>query len=171
MAALLDEVDAVLLETNDGRLHLEQATEVFESRKIVFSDKPIAASLKDTQAIFKVAAEHQVPVFSASSLRYSPSTQEVANGKIGEILGADTYSPAKLEKTHPDLFWYVIHGVESLYTVMGLGCKHVHRVFRENMDLVVGEWDEGRIGTFRGLRTEKGRLWRCGIWAPMVLHR
>jgi len=152
---LLDQVEVVLLETNDGRLHLEQAQQVFEAGKPVFIDKPIAASLQDTKAIFNEAKKHEIPVWSASSLRYGPATQEVANGKIGRILGADTYSPAKLEKTHPDLFWYGIHGVESLYTVMGTGCKQVHRVFREEMELVTGEWEDGRIGTFRGLRTEK----------------
>ena len=36
---LLDEVDVVLLETNDGRLHLEQAQEVFEAGKPAFIDK------------------------------------------------------------------------------------------------------------------------------------
>lgn len=152
---LLDEVEVVLLETNDGRLHLEQAREVFEAAKPVFIDKPIAASLAHTKAIFKAAEEHNVPVFSASSLRYSPSTQEVAKGKIGKILGADTYSPASLEQTHPDLFWYGIHGVESLYTVMGTGCKQVTRIFRQDMEVVTGEWEDGRIGTFRGLRTPK----------------
>ncbi len=43
--ALLDEVDFVLLETNDGRRHLEQALPVFEAGKPVFIDKPISASL------------------------------------------------------------------------------------------------------------------------------
>jgi predicted dehydrogenase len=152
---LLSEVEVVLLETNDGRLHLEQSQQVFEAGKPVFIDKPIAASVKDTLAIFKTAEKHQVPVFSASSLRYSPSTQEVAQGKIGRVLGADTYSPAKLESTHPDLYWYGIHGVESLYTVMGTGCKQVTRIFRDEMEVVTGEWEDGRIGTFRGLRTEK----------------
>lgn len=152
---LLHEVDVVLLETNDGRLHLEQSQKVFEAGKRVFIDKPIAASVKDTLAIFEMAKKHEVPVFSASSLRYSPSTQEVAKGKIGRVLGADTYSPAKLESTHPDLYWYGIHGVESLYTVMGEGCKQVTRIFRDDMEVVTGEWDDGRIGTFRGLRTEK----------------
>ena len=152
---LLNEVDVVLLETNDGRMHLEQSQQVFEAGKPVFIDKPIAASVKDTLAIFEIAEKHQVPVFSASSLRYSPSTQEVAKGKIGRVLGADTYSPAKLEATHPDLYWYGIHGVESLYTVMGTGCKQVTRIFRDDMEVVTGEWEDGRIGTFRGLRTEK----------------
>lgn len=152
---LLDQVEVVLLETNDGRLHLEQAQQVFEAGKPTFIDKPIAGSLDDTKQIFKEAMKHEVPVWSASSLRYSPTTQEVANGKIGKVLGADTYSPAKLEKTHPDLYWYGIHGVESLYTVMGTGCNQVSRIFRDEMEVVTGEWEDGRIGTFRGLRTEK----------------
>jgi len=154
--SLLSEVDVVLLETNDGRLHLEQAMPVFEARKPVFIDKPIAASLSDTLALFEAAKTYQVPMFSASSLRFAPSTQEVATGnKIGAVLGADTYSPATIEPTHPDLFWYGIHGVEALYTIMGTGCKQVRRVFREDMDIVVGEWEDGRIGTFRGIRKGK----------------
>lgn len=148
---LLKKVDVVLLETNDGRLHLEQAMEVFKSGKRVFIDKPIAASLVDAIAIFKAAEKYNVPVFSASSLRFTPGAQEIASGKIGKVLGAETYSPCKIEKTHPDLFWYGIHGVETLYTVMGIGCKSVVRVNSEVSDVVVGTWDEKRIGSFRGI--------------------
>ncbi len=155
IGALLDQVDVVLLETNDGRLHLEQALQVFEAGKKVFIDKPIAASLADTLKIFAAAEEYNVPVFSASSLRFSPGTQEVANGTaVGEVLGADTYSPARLEETHPDLFWYGIHGIESLCTIMGTGCKQVRRTKSDLMDQVTAEWADGRIGTFRGLRTD-----------------
>ena len=77
---------------------------------------------------------------------------EVLSGVIGNITGAETYSPAKLEKTHPDLFWYGIHGVETLFTAMGTGCQSVVRVSNEETDLVVGTWKDGRIGTFRGIR-------------------
>ena len=70
-----------------------------------------------------------------------------------KVLGADTYSPAALEKTHPDLFWYGIHGVETLYSVMGTGCKSVTRVSTPDTDIVVGIWADGRTGTFRGTRT------------------
>ena len=104
IAELLDQVEFVLLETNDGRLHLEQARMVIEAGKALFIDKPIAASLKGAVEIFSLAAVHQVPVFSSSALRFSPSTQAVVGGKIGKVLGVDTYSPAILEKTHPDLF-------------------------------------------------------------------
>jgi len=149
---LLTKVDVVLLETNDGRLHLEQALPVLKARKPVFIDKPIAASLADAVAIFKAAKEYGVPVFSSSSLRYMSSAREIAKGKVGKIIGADVYGPAVIEKTHPDLFWYGIHAIETLYTVMGTGCQTVTRTYTEGTDVVVGVWKDGRIGTFRGIR-------------------
>jgi hypothetical protein len=105
--------------------------------------------------IFEKAKEKSVPVFSSSSLRYMENAQLVANGEVGEVVGASTYSPCKLEPTHPDLFWYGIHGVETLYTVMGTGCQKVSRVHTEGADVVTGIWDDGRIGTFTGTRTGK----------------
>ncbi|ODS78436.1 MAG: dehydrogenase [Cytophagaceae bacterium SCN 52-12] len=152
IADLLKQVDVVLLETNDGRLHLEQVVPVLKAGKRVFIDKPIAASLKDTLAIFEASKKYKVPIFSASSLRYIKGIEGLDKSKV---VGADAYSPASLEKTHPDLFWYGIHGVETLYTVMGTGCKEVTRVHTDGTDIVVGVWEDGRVGTFRGTRTGK----------------
>ncbi|MBB3838854.1 hypothetical protein FHS57_002860 [Runella defluvii] len=150
--ALLEKVDVVLLETNDGRRHLEQLIPVLKAGKRVFIDKPIAASLSDVLTIFETAKKYQMPLFSASSLRHIKGVEKVDKTKV---VGADTFSPAVLEKTHPDLFWYGIHGVETLYTVMGTGCKQVIRINNEGTDIVVGTWADGRVGTFRGTRTGK----------------
>ena len=153
---LLGMVDVVLLETNDGRPHLEQAREVFKAGKPLFIDKPVAGSLKDAVAIYREAADKKVPMFSCSSLRYMKNVVAVRNeNKIGQVLGADTFSPATLEPHHPDLFWYGIHGVEVLFTVMGAGCESVTRFQTEDTDVVVGKWKDGRLGTFRGTRKGK----------------
>lgn len=152
---LLKKVDVVLLETNDGRPHLEQALLVIKSGKPMFIDKPVAGSLKDAIAIYEAAKKYKVPIFSSSSLRYMESVQQVVKGKIGAVLGADTFSPATIEKTHPDLFWYGIHGVEILFAVMGTGCGQVTRTHTNDTDIVVGTWKDGRVGTFRGTRTGK----------------
>lgn len=152
IAVLLSKCEVVLLETNDGRLHLEQALEVIKAGKKLFIDKPVAASLKDTLAIFRAAKRHGVPVFSSSSLRFMESAQQVVKGKIGQVTGAEAYSPALIESSHPDLFWYGIHGVETLFTLMGKGCVSVSRTFTGSTDYVVGVWEDGRIGTFRGIR-------------------
>ena len=150
--ALLDKVDVVLLETNDGRPHLAQAIPVLKAGKRLFVDKPIAGSLADAVALFAAAERYNVPLFSASSLRYIKGVEGLAKSTV---LGADTFSPATLEKTHPDLFWYGIHGVETLFTVMGTGCQSVRRTHTDLTDIVVGTWADGRVGTFRGTRSGK----------------
>lgn len=152
---LLKECDVVMLETNDGRLHLEQAIPVFKAGKTVFIDKPLAAFLPDAVAIVREARKYNIPIFSASSLRYAPSVKAIAEGKAGKVAGADVFSPAHLEKTHLDFSWYGIHGVEMLFTVMGRGCKSVSRTHTEEADVVVGLWEGDRIGTFRGVRYKK----------------
>ena len=151
--ALLERVDAVLLESVDGRPHLEQARPVFQARKPLFIDKPVAGSLADAIEIFRLAAEYETPCFSSSSLRFSPGILGMRNDpRTGKVIGCDAYSPCSLEPHHPDLFWYGVHGVETLFTIMGTGCVSVTRVQTEGTDLVTGVWKGGRIGTFRGLR-------------------
>lgn len=151
ISSLIDQVDAILLETNDGTLHLEQATEVIEAGKPLFIDKPVAAHLKDVISIYKLAKQSHVPLFSTSSLRYLKKAQEVRNDNvIGEVTGAQTFSPEHLEPSHSDLYWYGIHGVEILYTLMRTGCQSVKRVTTDKADLVIGRWAEDRLGTFRG---------------------
>jgi WD40 repeat protein/predicted dehydrogenase len=154
---LLKKVDVVLLETNDGRPHLEQAIAAMKSGKRLFIDKPIAGSLADAVAIFDASRKYQVPLFCSSSLRFAKATQAARDGKIGKILSCETTSPCHLEATHPDLYWYGIHGVESLFTVIGTGCKSVRRtVSTPTEDVVVGTWQDGRTGTFRGTRPNGG---------------
>jgi len=142
-------VDAVLIESVDGRPHLAQARPVIAAGKPLYVDKPMAGSLADVREIFRLAAEARVPIFSASSLRFATNTLAARAGAVGTVTNAVTSSPAHLEKTHPDLFWYGIHGVESLFTVMGTGCETVRRGTNAAGGIeVVGRWSDGRIGTF-----------------------
>lgn len=152
IAELLDKVDCVLLETNDGRPHLEQVLPVLKAGKRVFVDKPLAASLADAEAIFQAAENTKTPLFTSSALRFDVSVQKVVQGSIGPVTGADVYAPATLEPHHLDLAWYAIHGVEMLSTVMGTGCKRLSRVYQDGTDLVTAVWEDGRIGTIRGIR-------------------
>ncbi|MBL9134284.1 MAG: Gfo/Idh/MocA family oxidoreductase [Verrucomicrobiales bacterium] len=147
--ALCREVDAVLLESVDGRPHPSQARPVIEAGLPLYIDKPMAASLGDVVEMFRLAKSKGTPVFSASSLRFARKTQAVRNGSIGKVLSAETFSPCHLDPTHPDLFWYGIHGVESLFTVMGTGCESVRRdKTPEGKVRVTGWWKGGRTGTY-----------------------
>lgn len=151
IAEMLDMVDCVLLETNDGRLHIDQAMEVFKSGKLCYVDKPAGATLGQTIALYRLAQEYGIETFSSSALRYSPQNVKIHKGECGKVLGADCYSPHHFEATHPDFGYYGIHGVETLYTIMGRGCVSVSRVSSEMGDIVSGVWDDGRLGTFRAV--------------------
>ena len=143
-------VDAVMVENVDGRPHLKHATDVIKAGKPLFIDKPLAGTLEDCLKIYRLAKRHNVPVFSSSSLRFAKATLAARAGKFGKVLRCETHSPAHLEPHHPDLFWYGIHGVESLFTVMGSGCVSVQRGTTEDGKIIVtGKWKDGRIGIFR----------------------
>jgi hypothetical protein len=153
---LLTKVDAVLLESVDGRPHLEQVKPVLKAKKPVFIDKPLAGSLADALEIYRLAAEAGVPCFSSSSLRFSPDFKSLkTDPALDGVVGCVVYSPCSLEEHHPDLFWYGVHGVETLYTVMGPGCVSVTRTQTPDTDVVTGVWRDGRVATFRGIRAGK----------------
>lgn len=151
--ALLQEVDVVLLESVDGTQHLEQVEPVFGAGKPVFIDKPLAASLADALAIAELGKRHKTPWFSASALRFSPNYLPLRDKEqIGDVIGCDAYSQSRAAPGHPDLFWYGVHGVELLYTIMGPGCISVTRVQTPYTEQVTGQWKGGRVGTYRGIR-------------------
>ncbi len=147
---LCQNVDAVLVESVDGRPHLEQVKPVLKAHKPVFVDKPIAGSLKDAIEIFRLAKKAKVPIFSSSGLRFAKDNQAIRTGSIGKVLSAETYGPCEIEPHHPDLFWYGVHGVEALFTVMDTGCQTVQRGTTSDGKIeVTGTWKDGRIGIFR----------------------
>jgi hypothetical protein len=148
IAELCRRVDAVLLESGDGRIHLAQVREVIAARKPVFIDKPLASTLDDAREIARLAKQAGVPWFTTSSLRYS-----VAGLKKPDLTGVEVWGPGPLEAHHQlDLSWYAIHEVEMLYTLMGTGCEEVTRIQAADTDVVACRWKDGRIGTVRVLR-------------------
>ena len=110
--------------------------------------------MSDAVKIYREAKDKNAAFSLPPPFSYLKNAQAVRNeNKIGKVLGADTFSPATLEPNHPDFFWYGIHGVEILYTVLGTGCDTVTRFHTDDTDYVVGKWKDGRLGTFRGTRT------------------
>ncbi len=151
---LCRKVDVVMIESVDGRPHLEQARPVIAAKKRVFIDKPVGGTLRDAIEIFRLAKDAGVPVFTSSSYRYYPTMVELQKAPIGELRSAISYGPCHLEPHHPDFYWYGIHPTEALYTVMGRGCESVVRATSPDTDTVVGSWSGGRTGILHGLRTK-----------------
>jgi len=176
---MLPHVDAILLESVDGRPHLQQARPVIAAGKPLFIDKPLAGSLTDAVKIFDLATKAGVPCFSSSSLRFAPGFQaarDYETSKFGRVKECVAWSPMSIEPHHPDLFWYGIHGVETLFTIMGTGCETVSR---KAQNKVVGTWAGGRTGTFEGRKgygaevvgeKASGSAGKYGGYEPLVIE-
>lgn len=151
--------DALLLESVDGRVHLEQFRRIAPFGKPVFIDKPFALTSADAREIASIARGSGVPLMSCSAVRYAEGlTAELEEGGKESIFGMDCYGPAALQPTQPGLFWYGIHTVDMLYEAMGRGCIQVTASSNEDHEFVVGLWKDGRIGTIRGNRKGNGQF-------------
>ena len=95
--ALIERVDLVLLESQEGRPHLEQAAPALAAGKPMYIDKPVAASLVDAVRIYQLAAEFGTPCFSSSAIRFIPEVVGLrTNPQLGRIVGCDAYSPSMM---------------------------------------------------------------------------
>ena len=178
--SLVAEVDAILLESVDGRQHLEQLAQIVGAcaggPKPVFVDKPFATSTADARAMIRLAERAGMPVMSSSSLRYSAGivglAERVEGSDGGRVLSCEAFGPAAILEDYPGLFWYGIHSVEMLYLYMGRGCVSVRCIPQEEVDVIVGQWGDGRVGVVRGTPIQGGEFGcvvhtgagaRCGV--------
>jgi hypothetical protein len=146
--------DAILLESVDGRQHLQQFAEA-AAGKPVFVDKPLATSVGDARQIARIASDTGTPLMSCSSLRYAAGIADVVGP--GEVVEAcEAFGRAVLLDDYPGLFWYGVHSAEVLFSFMGTGCHLVQCISHPRNDLVVGKWRDGRLGIMWGTRLTKG---------------
>lgn len=152
IASLCPKVDGIMLESVDGRQHLEQVKQAVACGKPLWIDKPLAASLADAKEIVRLTREAGTPWFSASSLRFSQIATSV---KVPKLSGAIAWGAGPLGPGDLDLAWYAIHTIELLYAVMGTGCEEVTRIHTDASDVIIGKWRGGRIGEVHALRPDR----------------
>jgi len=154
---LLRGCDAVMIMSLDGRKHLEQATAVLKAGKRLYIGRPLAASLRDAVAIMRLAEGTKTPCWTSSQHRFSPGFSGMRNHpEVGRVLGCDVYGGCPTEPHHAELYWHAVHGIETLYAIMGPGCVSVRCTSTDHAEAITGTWADGRVGTFRGIK--KGAL-------------
>lgn len=152
--ACLARCDAVLVMPLDGRKHRALAEAALKAGKPTYIGRPLAHDFTDAVAILQLSAERKVPCWTSSQHRFSPGFIGMRNHpEVGQVLGADVYGGCPFVPHHADLYWHALHGIETLYTIMGPGCESVRCTSTPVAEVVTGTWKDGRVGTFRGLKT------------------
>lgn len=157
--AVAEACDLLFITAADGRTHLDYVRKTIPVRKPTFVDKPLAVTSADAREIIRLGEQHDVPIMSASSLRYAPPlTAALADDTLGKIVAVDVFGPMPIEPTQGGLFWYGIHTVEMLNRAMGGGCAAVATATTDQHDVVTATWADGRIGTLHGVRNAHGHF-------------
>jgi predicted dehydrogenase len=128
--AVLGEVDAVILSTDDGSDHVRRARPFVEAGLPVFVDKPLADNLEDL-AWFVAARERGARILSSSALRYAPEVLELRNrlGELGELRWVSSFTAKTWER-------YGIHALEAAYAITGSGYRWAQTSGLEGGDVV-----------------------------------
>jgi virulence factor len=157
---MIGRVDGLLVESLEGGAHLARARPFLEAGIPCFIDKPFTCSTADAKKIVALAAKNRTAVFSSSALRYAPEVVSFnEDGKLGKVVGVVSYGPAPLAENrtdvprNPGLYHYGIHALEVLYALMGPGCVRLSCTSEPDVDVVTGQWKDGRVATLRGLRS------------------
>jgi predicted dehydrogenase len=154
IAGVVRDVDAILLESVDGRQHLQQFRELAVG-KPVFIDKPLTTSTADARLLIDLARATSTPVMSCSALRFAAGVADLVTETARDqarIASCEAFGPAEILEDYPGLFWYGIHSAEMLFALMGRGCRTVRCVSYDQMDIAGGAWSDGRVGVMKGTR-------------------
>jgi len=151
---LFKRVDCVMIFSLDGRLHRQQAEAVLRAKKRLFIGRPVASSLADAIAIFKIAEETKTPMWSSSQHRFSAGFSGMRNHpEVGRVIGVDVYGGWDVKAPVADQFIRPLHSIETLYTIMGEpGVVSVSCTSTPSAESITCVWKDGRVGTYRGIK-------------------
>ncbi len=150
---LAQDVDAILLESTDGRQHLEQFRRMAIG-KPVYIDKPFTTSTAEAAEIIRLADKTHTPIMSCSSQRFAAGISDLLDQ--GEhVVSCEAFGYTPILEDYPGFFWYGVHSAEILFSFLGPGCGQVRCLPYKDTDVIIGEWNDGRVGVVRGTRFKK----------------
>ena len=106
-AAMLGQIDALLLARDDAENHLAFAAPFLEAGIPIYIDKPIALSLEGLAALYRLQ-QYDGQIFTCSALRYAKELMlsESDRERIGPIRHLQATTPKSWEK-------YAVHIIEA----------------------------------------------------------
>lgn len=143
--AAVADADALLLEINDPTLHLEYVQRCAGLGVPLFLDKPLAQDLAAGLRIARLAAEHDLRLCSASSLRFAPALKD-ACAAVPAPRHVTTYGAINRAPAGSSLVWYGVHSVEMLVRAIGRGAATASTHVCGDGAIVVVEYGDGRTG-------------------------
>jgi predicted dehydrogenase len=143
--AMLGQIDALLLARDDAENHLKFAHPFLQAGTPIYIDKPIALSLKDMHALYKLE-QYEGQIFTCSALRYAKELMlsESDRERIGPIRHIQAIAPKSWEK-------YSVHIIEPSLQIIDATAdiaSTCSRAFAEGGRLVTVSFGNGITADF-----------------------
>lgn len=145
-----EQADAIMITSVDGRKHLDVFRQIVFYQKPTFIDKPLAITGEEVEEIFELSKKYNTPIMSSSSLRYADSLQKLLQKKNERPKGVYLSGPLPFIEKMPYYYWYGIHMIEMLITIMEPNYKTISIQGNDNFDVITTEWEDGRFGIIHG---------------------
>ena len=160
-AEALTDVDLAMVVNRYGDDHPPHARLALEAGLPTFVDKPFANRMDDVHALVSLAAERGAPLMSCSALRYAVEVIALQERMAGfgalncaVVSGAAAGDFPDPRAKHP--FFYGIHAVELLHTLLGGGAQAVTTRRTQRCDIGLVQYADGRQGSVNLLHRTPG---------------
>lgn len=160
-AQAIQDVDLVMVVNRYGDDHAAPARLAIEAGIPTFVDKPFANDMEDVRMLVSLAAERDVPLMSCSAVRYAVEVLALQEqlprfGALNSVLvsGAAAGDMPNPRAKHP--FFYGIHPVELLHTLLGGGAQAVTTQRTDRCDIGLVSYADGRQGIINLLHATPG---------------
>ncbi|MCE7988015.1 MAG: gfo/Idh/MocA family oxidoreductase [Caldilinea sp. CFX5] len=156
-AEAISGVDLVMICNRYGDDHTAPARLAIAAGLPTFVDKPFANDFADVLALSQLAAQKGVPLMSCSAVRYAVEVLELQPrlSTFGPLSLAVTTGPAVGDFPNPRArhpFFYGIHPVELLHTLLGPGAEAVTTQRTTRGDVALVHYPDGRQGVINLLQ-------------------
>jgi predicted dehydrogenase len=146
---MIGQVDLAFVIDDDGggARHRVLAEPFLRAGVATFIDKPMTLELADARRLFELAEKFGTPLLSSSALRFSDELRDAAPElrAIGDVRSIQVHGPG-------DWYYYGIHAVELLLTMMPSAVAWIHRHASDRQDIAVVGFADGRLATVDILR-------------------
>lgn len=156
-AEAISDVDLVMVCNRYGDDHTSPARLAIAAGVPTFVDKPFANDFADVQMLVQLAGEKGTPLMSCSAVRYAVELLELQAQlpSFGPLNLAVTSGPAVGDFPNPRArhpFFYGIHPVELLHTLLGPGAEAVTTQRTARCDVGLVHYADGRQGVINLLQ-------------------
>ncbi|GHU75805.1 hypothetical protein AGMMS49992_20450 [Clostridia bacterium] len=121
-SGMVGKIDAAMITSRNGALHLGYAKPIIEAGLPLFIDKPITNDAVEARMIIDLAKKHAVPIVGGSSVKLTQGVKGAADyaRQLGNaVLGGVVYAPVSMENEYGGFYFYSAHLVETALAVFG----------------------------------------------------